>query len=1144
MPKKIELTRISSNLLLAVLLATTTGTVLGFSSNMLRGYVVIKFCFVVLAGSLCLWGAALALASDQKLFSSNRLFFIVLLGMAASMALSVAVSSMPLVSLFGSVPRMMGALTYWAYLAVAAGTVVALGRSASRMLILLRLLMVIALVVAIHTLVELPGVRAFRPPGLLGNPDFLGNWFLFIALSGFTLMIMEERPAGASLAGAGSSAALICIVFTQTRGAWLGMVAGTLLFFGLARLPKSLALNARRRTLFWAGLTWAFLGLLVLFFHEWGTPQVSDFLKRSIRNLKPETVSLTIAEFKRTVHVLSAMAAIAVGALLVWAQIVSRWPDLHHGKRRSVILGLFMAVLIGVVFLLATSTGQRIRHRRLRLTFRHEGRSIIWRDTVKGMIPKVWYKGCGIETFRVAFLPHKSLDLAIDGPKQNWRNPHNIILYELSSNGIFGLVAFLMVVAFTFTAFLNARRRAMDRPLGLLMTGCMASFAGYLFHNLVNYDVVATGFTMYLFVGLAQVGWTVSAGLGEADRESPSTEKQEHPEPAPSGRISKKKGSRKRARIEAKAVRAAPSGPTTFEIRRTSPYLLVMAALTVLVPLGVALAKGWTDGWGLKASPIGAWADPFLLLSVPLLLHGLIMGRFLLYPKRLWSWTGLSDDPLPRNRALILSASHLVFWLPCALLYLGSKVLFEAVHKDLLLLVMGLVINLPHFFFVFVPRQAMDPGEAARVSTTRFALISVMGAALLVMTVFFCRKHLVADWSIHRAQGIAKAVDRKLGALEPQLKRINDYISRLKARQRQDGANPKEHASTIFRLEQQKLILTGRIEKYLDKVVRYGRIAAGQLPFMGFYHHQYSKALQPFVREQGVIPSARQKDLLEEAVRHASKGVINNSNPESAYSHLAVIHFWSMRNCSFLPASQVRGCQERRFNLSLEAVDSSISHDRYYFDTHRMKAFLLLRRPFVIRNESKQRNEESIEQAVSEMRLAKRIIKNDLSRFKSVANVDHLVMQAALRDGISLMKKQRWAEALEAFKASLQKYGEPMPEAHHFMATALTRLARFSEAEQELRTALKQRKDFPQAYLELARVMIMQQRIEEAHRLLDKLLVPSVKLPAALLIKAYAFETEQRIVEALAEYRRYLEINPKGPQADKVRQKIQKLSSQ
>jgi tetratricopeptide (TPR) repeat protein len=638
----------------------------------------------------------------------------------------------------------------------------------------------------------------------------------------------------------------------------------------------------------------------------------------------------------------------------------------------------------------------------------------------------------------------------------------------------------------------------------------MASFVAYLAHNLVNYDVVATGYTMYLFVGLAQASWLI------AERKKTETESAPEPEflPKDTKPRDKKKRSKKRKRTTGKPKDKPSLSPASGPMFGA---LVVVAGASVFLPVIWALGAGRGRILWLLVTP-----------AMPL---GAILMRATLAPRDLWKKLGI-EDPLEPNRALSLGLAYGLLWLFVAVPFVAADFLYKPLHKDVALIVVAAVLDGPFILMAVSDGRIFARSTEGKVGSWKYVGLAAVGAAAMAATAVYCAKHIQADWGIYRAKGYAKSVDRQIRPQMDRVKRAIRALNQRAAQLRNAGRTvPVRLSVQLSRFQEQRIKLVEKIEKRLETVVHNGRMATRHFRFMGFFHHQYSKSLQPFLREAGTIPVQRARKLMDEAVRHAQMAVKNNTNPESAYSHLAVIHYWSMRNCNALPrGGQREKCEKRRFELSKAALEKSISHDRYYYDTHRMKAFLLLR-------------EKKIDEAIREIRFAKKIIRNHLRAFGNVAKVDSMIKRTLLRKGIQLAKQGKWTEAMDVYRGAINRYGEPMPEAHHLMGNALMRLKRVGEAEQELELALSQKKRFFAAMLDLARLRLLQQDLSRAHALLQKLLSPRVRIPEALLVRAWAYEMERRVNEALSDYRRYLKLRPRTPQAKRVRQKIAELES-
>ncbi len=80
---------------------------------------------------------------------------------------------------------------------------------------------------------------------------------------------------------------------------------------------------------------------------------------------------------------------------------------------------------------------------------------------------EVWFFGIGIETYRYAFMSHKSKRLEAMDPMTNHDNPHNNYLYVLASFGIVGLAAYLWLLwrllSQSFRRFLAKPRRLLGK---------------------------------------------------------------------------------------------------------------------------------------------------------------------------------------------------------------------------------------------------------------------------------------------------------------------------------------------------------------------------------------------------------------------------------------------------------------------------------------------------------------------------------------------------------------------------------------------------------------------------------------------------------------------------------------------------------
>lgn len=118
----------------------------------------------------------------------------------------------------------------------------------------------------------------------------------------------------------------------------------------------------------------------------------------------------------------------------------------------------------------------------------------------------VWLFGIGIETYRYAFMSHKSLDLEAMDPMTNHDNPHNNYLYLLASLGLVGLAAYLWLLfrllTASFARFRDEGRSRYDRALAF---GIVTSFFSYAVYSIAGFDSIASSVFLYTLLGVASV---------------------------------------------------------------------------------------------------------------------------------------------------------------------------------------------------------------------------------------------------------------------------------------------------------------------------------------------------------------------------------------------------------------------------------------------------------------------------------------------------------------------------------------------------------------------------------------------------------------------------------------------------------------
>ncbi len=121
----------------------------------------------------------------------------------------------------------------------------------------------------------------------------------------------------------------------------------------------------------------------------------------------------------------------------------------------------------------------------------------------------VWAFGIGIETYRFAFMSHKSKRLEALDPMTNHDNPHNNYLYILASFGGFGLLAYLWLL---WRLLSQAFKRFYD-PVSVgagttfseraIAFGVVTSFFSYAVYSIAGFDSVACSVFFFFLLGCA-----------------------------------------------------------------------------------------------------------------------------------------------------------------------------------------------------------------------------------------------------------------------------------------------------------------------------------------------------------------------------------------------------------------------------------------------------------------------------------------------------------------------------------------------------------------------------------------------------------------------------------------------------------------
>ena len=254
---------------------------LAFSTEVYRIYVLPKFAILLVGAALILLllGLVAASSTGSLITLKSKHVALALLYVGAA-ALSTLLGVSPLASFFGSYQNEMGLLSRLCFFVCFIGLIVAVGRNRQHLVILVWLIAATGSLVAIYAFIQFfgwdpflplsaytmrsPGGPVVRVIGSLGHSNYLGNFLLYTApLTASLALAWGGRARRIAVVGAAFSAA--AIVFSGTRGAWLGLLAGaaTLALLEVRRL-KDRGAKKSKRTILRAAIASAGVLLFVL----------------------------------------------------------------------------------------------------------------------------------------------------------------------------------------------------------------------------------------------------------------------------------------------------------------------------------------------------------------------------------------------------------------------------------------------------------------------------------------------------------------------------------------------------------------------------------------------------------------------------------------------------------------------------------------------------------------------------------------------------------------------------------------------------------------------------------------------------------------------------------------------------------------
>ena len=235
-----------------------------FSTIVYRIFVVPKFAALLVGAALILFLMCFSVFREPRCLEVLKSKHVLLaLAYIAVCSISTAVGGSPLASFFGSFQNEMGLLSRLCFIVFFFGLIVAIGRSRKRFIITVWLIAGIGSLIAVYAFLQFfewdPFLKSsvyteqsvsgqvLRVVGTLGHANYLGNFLLYTTPLTASLALAWKGQAR-RFAIAGAAFSIAAIIFSGTRGAWLGLLAGgaTLVYLEARKSNKTPARKGKR----------------------------------------------------------------------------------------------------------------------------------------------------------------------------------------------------------------------------------------------------------------------------------------------------------------------------------------------------------------------------------------------------------------------------------------------------------------------------------------------------------------------------------------------------------------------------------------------------------------------------------------------------------------------------------------------------------------------------------------------------------------------------------------------------------------------------------------------------------------------------------------------------------------------------------
>ncbi|MCK5072928.1 MAG: O-antigen ligase family protein, partial [Bacteriovoracaceae bacterium] len=329
----------------------------------------------------------------------------------------------------------------------------------------------VGLIVGVYATFQFFGMDFFkwvkRPydkvPSMAGNANLCGNILALLFPIGLYFIFKAKNRALKILSILSTVFILLGVLFSQSRAIWLTVLV-TVVFIIFVTLIIHREIIARHKKLYIISIA------CVL--------SITHFLVNSF----------IIMRYSNTLFLIISLMGHAL-IFSIW-NMQERWTKIKI-KFSSIIylIILLCTFALSLTIKIQYSAPETFGHKYFS-TFHFEKipRYFLFRDSTY-VIKDHFFFGTGEGTYRIAYMPYKSIENEIAEPKANYDSPHNNYLTVWATQGVFAFIAYMSIIFIFFRgAFKTISSTTVNRDDKLLMGTLLASFFAYLLWSLTSFD--------------------------------------------------------------------------------------------------------------------------------------------------------------------------------------------------------------------------------------------------------------------------------------------------------------------------------------------------------------------------------------------------------------------------------------------------------------------------------------------------------------------------------------------------------------------------------------------------------------------------------------------------------------------------------